>query len=402
MMVLLTAACSTSEDVGPQVDSGIVPVAFSATMDGESTAQDQSITRAAANAINKNSDLSDKGGFGVFGCSTGLYKYVDSNVHPDFMYNEHVTSADDGVNWTYAPLKYWPNGEGEVAGITGREKHYVSFFAYAPYSDCSTGAAGFCIPSFSHQGDIGNPWLTYRLHTDVSNQVDLLCAKPLLDQTKLASGEKLLFEFNHALACVGNQVNIDCSAALKSQIRGRVNGTTIKAAKVEVTALSIDYTLTAKARLVLWTQDKMNWQTIWSEDPVCTRTVTFFKSDDSSDDQTIYSHDGTTGATPTTTESPIKKEDQGVYYIPAEFKGYPQTAVVSLTYRIGTSSSGDSWTYDNTITGTASITLSSEPNAYQPGKHLYINIILNPMDIELRAAIAPWVVVRKEVDGIEE
>ena len=397
MMALLTAACSSSEDAAPQEDSGIVPVAFGATMAGAPTAQARSITRTSTTAINSNKDLSDRGGFGVFGCNTGLYKYVDSNVRPNFMYNEHVESTDDGANWTYSPLKYWPNGEDEVTGLTGANPHYVSFFAYAPWSDCSTGDTGYCIPSFSHQGDMGNPWLTYRLHTNVSNQVDLLCARPLLDQTKPSSGEKLLFVFNHALACVGNEVTINCSDALKSQIRGRVNGSTITKAKVEVTALSIEYTLTAKARLVFWNQGEMNWQAIFSEDPICTRTVTFLESELTGDDQTIHEYDGTN-----TTNNPITKEGQGVYYIPAEFKGYQQTAVVSLTYRIATYN-GSSWTYDSTITGTATITLSSYPEAFQPGKHLYINVTLNPMDIELTAAIAPWEVVGPVViDGIEE
>ena len=392
-LVLLTAACSTSEDDSSQVGGGSVTVAFDAKMGSGIT------TRASDNInIIDNIDAlkpADKG-FGVFACYTGLHKYEDSNVHPDFMYNEHVTWNSTNSVWEYSPLKYWPNGEGEVAGLTGINPHYVSFMAYAPW--CDDMNPNYCIPSFSLQGEVGNPWLTYRLGTTVSSQVDLLCARPLLDQTKPSNGEKLPFVFDHALACVGNEVNIICSSALMSQIRGRVNGSTIKKAKVEVTALSIEYTLTSKARLILWNKGEMNWQTIFSEDPVCTRTVTF---DIAIDEKTIHEYDKPTVDEPTETYKPIKKTDQGVFYIPAEFKGYHQTAVVSLTYNIATFN-GTDWTNESTITGSATITLSDYSNAFQPGKHLYINVSLNPMNIELTAAIAPWEVIQNEIDGIEE
>ena len=392
-LVLLTAACSTSEDDSSLVEGGSVTVAFDAKMGSGIT------TRASDNInIIDNIDAlkpADKG-FGVFACYTGLHKYEDSNVHPDFMYNEHVTWNSINNVWEYTPLKYWPNGEGEVAGLTGINPHYVSFMAYAPW--CDDTHPNYCIPSFSLQGEVGNPWLTYRLGTTVANQVDLLCARPLLDQTKPSNGEKLPFVFDHALACVGNEVNTICSSALMSQIRGRVNGSTIKKAKVEVTALSIEYTLTSKARLIFWNKGEMNWQTIFSEDPVCTRTVTF---DIAIDEKTIHEYDKPTVDEPTETYNPIKKTDQGVFYIPAEFKGYHQTAVVSLTYNIATFN-GTDWTNESTITGSATITLSRYPEAFQPGKHLYINVTLNPMNIELTAAIAPWVVIQNEIDGIEE
>ena len=56
-------------------------------------------------------------------------------------------------------------------------------------------------------------------------------------------------------------------------------------------------------------------------------------------------------------------------------------------------------------TGTATIVLHEEQykEAYQPGKHLYINVILNQMDIALKAAIYPWVTEDPvEMEGIEE
>lgn len=418
MCSLLLVACS-SDDRERQEDVA-VGVAFDARMGSaaaETRAKGEINEAVPANAPD-NDELSYYGGFGVFGCYTGLYKYVDSNVHPDFMYNEHVTWNSTSSLWEYTPLKYWPNGEGQVSGNTGANKHYVSFMAYAPWSDNDdsnpgTKPAGYCIPSFSHQGDLGNPWLTYRLipQAQLDKQVDLLYAShtnehPILDLTKPAVNDRVLFVFNHALACVGDQVNVFCSKGLTGQTFSRVNGVAITSAKVEVTELSIEYTLTSKARLVLWNNGEANWQTIWSEEPMCTRTVKLVDPDSDSP-VAIYTY----GDDRTPEASPLKLPYQsftnhGVFYIPKELSGYPQTAKVNITYRLSTYNGSD-WRTDTEITGSAMLTLhdfTTAPNdGYKPGKHLYINVTLTPLDIALTAAIAPWTVVGPiEMEGIED
>lgn len=386
---LLLTACS-SEDTKSAADSGVA-ISFSTTM--------PTATRAA-NAINNNTHLKNAGGFGVFGCYTGLHRYSDSNVRPDFMYNEHVTSIDDGSTWTYSPLKYWPNGEGETSSgsVIGENPHYVSFMAYAPYSDNYTGASGYCIPSFSLQGEIGNPWLTYRIHNDVSQQVDLLYARhsdehPILDQTKpLATNSKVLFDFKHALACVGDKITIICSEGIKNQVNSRVVGS-VTQARVVIKSFKIEYTLTSKARLVLWNQGEPNWQAIFSEAPTCERTVTLVPN--ATDTKLVVYTSGSTG-------DPYTITGKGVFYIPKDLQGYPQSAKVSITYCISTYNG--SWTDDSDNTGSATISMKEEyPDAYQPGKHLYFNITLNQMSIGLTAAIAPWEVADPvEIEGIEE
>ena len=403
-LVLLTAACSTSEDDSSLAEGGSVTVAFDAKM-GSSVSQGAA-TRTPKNAIEDNAALSTKG-FGVFACYTGLHKYEDSNVHPDFMYNEHVFSNDNGATWIYSPLKYWPNGEGEVAGLTGINPHYVSFMAYAPW--CDDVNPNYCITSFSLQGEVGNPWLTYRLayQTEeeqdfLNRQVDLLYATQL-DQKKPTTAYRVPFAFNHALACVGDKITIECSSGLKSQIEGRINGTITKA-KVVVSSLKIEYTLTSKGRLVLWSKDEANWQTIFSEDPLCTRILNFLKTDDRSDDEEVHIFDKTGGPN----SNPLVIEGKGVYYIPVELSNYVQTAVVSVSYHISTYN-GSKWTDDEERTGAATITLhnykSSDPanDAYHSGKHLYINVSLNPMDISLTAAVAAWENGGTvEIEGIEQ
>ena len=406
---LLLAACSSDDETPGKttIPDGDQPVAFGVAM-----ASDESSTRLVAfgNDISSKEGLSAKGGFGVFGCYTGLHKYVDSNVNPDFMYNEHVTSPDNGVTWTYSPIKYWPNGEGVTDKTinTGQNPHYVSFMAYAPYSDNNESTPiGYCIPSFSAQGELGNPWLTYRLieQKKLDEQVDLLYARhtnehPLLDLKKPAIGDKVLFNFDHALACVGDKVSIVCSTGLQNQTNSRVAGSATNA-RVEVTGFVIEYTLTSKARLVLWNNGEPNWQTIWSEEPICTRTVTLVDPDDNDDKVVIYANKTDI---PASFETTNEWDGYGVFYIPIELSTYIQTAKVSLTYRIGTYN-GSNWIYDADNLGTATLTLHDYVAAYKPGKHLYINVTLNQMDIALKAAIAPWSVSEgfpKDVEGIED
>jgi hypothetical protein len=403
---LLLAACGSDDGTSPANTAtgvgGTQPIMFSAGMG----AGKQAATRAATD-INDKPTLSAKGGFGVFGCYTGLHRYSDSNVRPDFMYNEHVTSAD-GTTWTYSPLKYWPNGEGETSdgSVTGDNPHYVSFMAYAPYSDNNglspdTNPAGYCIPSFSLQGEIGNPWLTYRLieQAHINKQVDLLYAKhsnvhPILDQTKpLATNSKVLFDFKHALACVGDKITIICSSGIKNQVDSRVVGG-VTQARVVIKNFKIEYTLTSKARLVLWNQGEPNWQAIFSEAPICERTVTIVPN--ATDPELVVYTNGSTG-------DPCTVTGKGVFYIPKDLQGYPQTAKITVTYCISTYN-GISWTDDSDNTGSVTISMKEEyPDAYQPGKHLYFNITLNQMSIGLTAAIAPWEVADPvEIEGIEE
>ncbi len=407
-VALLLTACS-GDDGTPSVTptpipGGDQPVVFSASMATDENATtrvgfSQDIDIDKLKTANK--------GFGVFGCYTGLHKYVDSNVSPNFMYNEHVTWNTETNLWKYDPIKYWPNGEGETNSSinTGENKHYVSFMAYAPYSDNIDNnpidnPAGYCIPSFSLQGEVGNPWLTYRLHENVENQVDLLYAShtdltPILDLTKPAINEKVHFNFDHALACVGDKVNIICSKGLQNQVYGRVAGS-ITNARVEVTSVTIEYTLTAKARLVLWNHGEANWQTIWSEAPTCTRTVTLVSADNPDPYlKNIILYEATKGGANPMDNSTLPEqliENMGVFYIPIDLEGYPQTAKVNITYRIGTTTTtdGSAWLYDADNEGSATLNLKDFADAYKPGKHLYINVTLNQMNIALTAAIAPW------------
>lgn len=274
--VLLTLFAGVACNEIERPEEKMVPISFSAAVsDG--------IATRATGMIGDDASL-QAGGFGVFGCYTGLHNYSESDANSSFMYNQELEWVSGDAHWEYNPVKYWP----------GEEGHKVSFFAYAPYSECDgTG----CIPSCVRYQETADPWVMYRIAEDPAQQVDLLYATPLLDQTKMAVNERLEFTFKHALACVGENVTISTSAT----------GVTLK-------EVSIDYTLTAKGRLVLWNRGSANWTPIQSEDVVTVRSVSLL-----------------TGG-----HEPLPKtfSGQGLFCIPAEAAGYPQKATIHVTYTL--------------------------------------------------------------------
>ncbi len=262
------------------------------------------------------------GGFGVFACHTGIHTYGEVTVSPDFLYNERL-SWGEGDGWTYSPLAYWPSDE--EAG-----QHYLSFFAYAPYSsgDASlpyTNPAGYCIPSWSRPAEPSDPWLLYRLHPDANYQVDLLYAE-LVDQTRPGISARLPFTFRHALACVGDNVTIGCGAALMSQLKALVDGGSTSSIALSLTSVTVTYSLLEKGRLVLWSADPEtpSWQAVLSENPLTVRTAFSW-----SGDETLYSYDGASSVVHS-----WRKSGRGIFAIPLNVDGVDQTATVTVTLKI--------------------------------------------------------------------
>lgn len=320
LALLAAASCAELEQPVPEETS----IAFSAVVSGDMPAT------KAANEIGGDAAL-QAGGFGVFACYTGLHKYAESDANSSFMYNQQLQWSSG--HWTYDPIKYWPNGEGESTAVTGANPHYVSFFAYAPYSDGSNA----CIPSYILEQENGDPWILYRLSEDPASQVDLLYAAPLLDQTKPQTGARLEFTFKHALACVGDNVTVNSAAT----------GTGFE---IRLKDLKIVYTLTSKARLVLWNRGTANWSVVKSEDVVTTRSVTLLSESNAS--------------------LPATFDGNGFFCIPAEAAGYPQKATIYVKYVVN---------YDDPSIPSVERSASSElllKGLLQEGKKLDINISL--------------------------
>lgn len=127
---------------------------------------------------NTTPDAMNTAGFGVFAFYTDNNDY-DSNSLPNFMYNEQVTW--DGSDWTYAPVKYWPNEYGSTAISDDTDK--VSFFAYAPWVkvvpssgkyDGEVEETKWGITGLSRNTSASDPLVKYMVSFDPHYSVDLV------------------------------------------------------------------------------------------------------------------------------------------------------------------------------------------------------------------------------------
>lgn len=185
---LMLMACAKTEELGfnenKEANEGIKFEVYSQRANGTKAGTPNDITNENIGNI----------GFGVFAYYTAGEQY-DNNAKPNFMYNQKVTKT--GTDWTYEPVKYWPNEYGNAA--YSDETDYVTFFAYAPWTkfEPTTGAA--VVPAFPsdnmtdaekqaftenqqkkniisvNKNNIsGDPIVKYVVDTDPATSVDLL------------------------------------------------------------------------------------------------------------------------------------------------------------------------------------------------------------------------------------
>ena len=164
-------------------------------------------------------------GFGVFGFAGNGGRYHEA-LKPDFMYNQPVKFQSGAGKWTYSPVKYWPNETGEDAQSAATQR--LSFFAYAPYVQVtpSTGLvtenpeAG--IIGMTHYLAAGDPQVQYRTSLIPGKDVDLCWGFPFIDAVKPLTGDRLRFEFHHALAQLNVQIDTDMDVASQGAEETRI------------------------------------------------------------------------------------------------------------------------------------------------------------------------------------
>ena len=197
--------------------------------------------------LNSTSDLQAAAvdGFGVFAYYTNGELYSET-AKPDFMYNQRVTYGTSG--WTYSPVKYWPNEFGTNAA--SEEVDRLTFFAYAPYAAVTpstgvvTGDATYGIIGMTRNSASGNPLIKYYANLTPAEGVDLLWGvaaedfessvdgsnnnvdkgEPYIDVMKPKAGDKIKFDFKHALAQLN--VQIDTDVDVESHADGDLAGET--------------------------------------------------------------------------------------------------------------------------------------------------------------------------------
>lgn len=149
---LLLAACSGDDNVPGIPPEGDIPIGFAGTVEEEA--------HTRSNDLTTDNLLS----MGIFAYYTGSSNWTVANT-PNFMYNQEVKRTDASSPWTYSPVKYWPNNETDK----------ISFFAYAPYNAAGVTPSGNTVAGF--------PYLDYTVPTAEADQIDLLAATPLMNQS---------------------------------------------------------------------------------------------------------------------------------------------------------------------------------------------------------------------------
>ena len=308
---LLMIACSNetmlTEESPENIPSMENPITFAVEMENG--------TRAAGEI----GSLS--GAIGVFASYTGDVRYNLSTVSPNYMYNQQVTRSAN--EWTYAPVKYWPN-----TSETGGYKDYVSFFSYYPYislTDAEGAADG--IIGFSNEDTSGDPWLVYQLPASApTTQTDLLYGvksdgSPMLDMQKQSVSSKVTFSFRHALACVGDKITICLSSELYSALAQATKS-------LYVNKVTINYkNLTNKARLILNSNESPNWQPVISGDYISNRKVEITSDTDG------YVAAGTSHKALSTNPGEISSGN-GLFYIPIHLGAVRQEAEITVEYTV--------------------------------------------------------------------
>ena len=202
MLLLLFAACTKNSDVVTTNDvkeQQPTPIEFDSYLQQSKQGSAKAPTRAtypATAAVGEiDNDKLKTLSFGVFSQHTGntAWTSADKDAPFNFMWNQQVDWNSSLTNWTYSPVKYWPNDNqpADNNGAQGSQEHsYLSFFAYAPYTAVATPGSGMdhtatatddgIVKITANSTNIEDSYLTYRTSIEkpfgVDESVDLLWA----------------------------------------------------------------------------------------------------------------------------------------------------------------------------------------------------------------------------------
>ena len=232
-VLALMASCSSSDDLnGGATQENNIPLTFSSYLGKTATSRAGATGTITTDGAGNTTSLQTEG-FGLFATYTDNAEYTAA-TGPNFMYNTKVSTKD----WTYSPLRYWPNEtsttNADGKGATSEGVDHLTFFAYAPYvtpTDNKTGAitgATEGITALTGNAATTDPKVTYVVAATPEKSVDLLWGvvpagtekwsnvtgadvtvtpgKPYLNLIKPNTGQKVAFNFKHALAKLGLKV----------------------------------------------------------------------------------------------------------------------------------------------------------------------------------------------------
>lgn len=208
---LALSACSNETEIQSPVQENA----------GSAVAFDTYLARTRATDLTTLSSIQTAGaGFGVYAYEQGtlpVVDYTNSFVAPNFFANQQVTY--NNPNWEYSNIKYWPNNPGAM----------LSFYAYAPYKSTITTDVT-SNPRLILNGDYNGPALQYKMPAALADGMDLCWGQENggtlapVNKTKPGVGDKIKFNFKHALSRLGFNIQVFNDEATDGT--GHVDGTT--------------------------------------------------------------------------------------------------------------------------------------------------------------------------------
>ena len=157
---------------------------------------------------------------GVFGYYQGTEKWDSIYMRPDFFFNEPMTSQgrrEDPVgsgNFSrsayldYSPLRFWPNGEGEM----------LSFYAYYPYVPFSFDSEGngtggsFGFSYHQNNTTLALGEFIFTVKDNASEQIDFMCSELTKNQLRtdhMTDDRRVPLIFYHKLSRILINIEID-------------------------------------------------------------------------------------------------------------------------------------------------------------------------------------------------
>lgn len=401
--LVLLAGCSSNEvteDSESKAKSAQVPVTFG-TYVGQTA-----VTRAGTAGTIDISALQkpESGGFGVFAYYTDNKKY-SSEATPNFMYNQNVY-YDEG-SWTYEPIKYWPNETETVNNEKVSDKtDYLTFFAYAPYVPSNLTGETKGITALSANDKAGDPTVSYTVATNPSESVDLLwgvantttwknvtgtdqtleTGKPFTNLIKPVLGQKIAFQFKHALAKLGFKV---VGAFDQKTAGGTLDD------KTKITVESVEIKSEDKGFLSKGTLNLNNTtanEPKWEQNSETTAGLSFTVKDEGLNSNIKYGNNEATGVE-TEAVNLLSNDNDAYMLIPSVNEDGKGDLTVKITY------------YVTTIDGNLKSGYSEVENVIskkitglelKAGNSYTLTLTLGMTSVKVDATVTPWVTGTEE------
>ena len=202
LSLVVLAGCSSEDEVGTLVAKNDNVINFTTYVGKQ--------TKAAV----EGTALPAKAEFGVFAYNTkeALWNASATSATPNFMYNQKVTF--DGANYTYSPVKYWPNAE------------KVSFIGYYPFP---TETNGVSVSSTFTNKSTGLPKIELTVANDKSKETVSLTFQHVLSKVKfsaqtIAEGSTVTIN-TITLTGIKNGGTYDCAAGTWTSSTTDLNNT---------------------------------------------------------------------------------------------------------------------------------------------------------------------------------